>query len=226
MLVNTRSGLIAPSHYLHQCWLLIIKIPRIHLSARSLVLLLFSIIKMYLRLLFIMATFLDFKPYIANAPCYSPRLWCTTWRRARTRSVVWSGRARRSKRLTSRCSTSATPSSRRLTRSLRCVTTLCWVCCSRSSCAWCRCCSVHTRWRMTWRAMSVSWTMKACWRGWPCWWNRTGGGYWNSLALGRVILKASFSNSWYWRVAWALGVELLSGDCLRTSLLRSEHWFR
>ena len=53
-----------------------------------------------------------------------------------------------------------------------------------------------------------------------------------------VILNAYFSNSIYRKVAWtltvrsyrvvawALAVELLSGECNRNSLLEIQHWFR
>ena len=41
-----------------------------------------------------------------------------------------------------------------------------------------------------------------------------------------VISKVSFSNSLYRRETWVLAVELLSGECHRTSLMRSQHWGR
>ena len=41
-----------------------------------------------------------------------------------------------------------------------------------------------------------------------------------------VILKEYFSNSLYRTVAWALAVKLLSDECHRTSLMRSQHWFK
>ena len=63
-------------------------------------------------------------------------------------------------------------------------------------------------------------------------------GKWWSICLGlnvlthwslgdvAVDLKVEFLYSLYRRVAWALSVKLLSGECHRTSLLRSHHCFR
>ena len=41
-----------------------------------------------------------------------------------------------------------------------------------------------------------------------------------------VILEAWFSNSLFRIIAWALTVQLLSGDCYKTSMVRSQHWLR
>ena len=51
----------------------------------------------------------------------------------------------------------------------------------------------------------------------------------NSLAFGRycstVILKVLFSNLYFRIIPWAFTVKLLSGECHRTSLMKSQHWF-
>ena len=40
-----------------------------------------------------------------------------------------------------------------------------------------------------------------------------------------VILKVWISNSLYRIIAWALAVKLLSCECCRTLLMKSQHWF-
>ena len=54
------------------------------------------------------------------------------------------------------------------------------------------------------------------------------GNYLTQWPLGDVaiVLKVWFSNSLYWIVAWAFAVELLSNEYHRTSLMRSQRWFR
>ena len=53
--------------------------------------------------------------------------------------------------------------------------------------------------------------------------------YLNSSAPGRCysnFKSDNFANSPYRIVAWALTVKLLSGECHRTSLIRSQYWFK
>ena len=48
--------------------------------------------------------------------------------------------------------------------------------------------------------------------------------FFNSFTKGDVA-KVHFSNSLYRTVVWAVDVKLLSGECHRTPLMTSQHWF-